>query len=218
MKTTTQMVLVAVLGLTAATGWGAVTQYHEPLPVGMAPVRTFLDGYVATPVGADTVAWNANTDVYGYTVQNSNMNPGWVGDVTTWVNGAALQWSGLNFAATGTQEVWLSSIFLANTDYTVSYTVSAGPDAASLTTRGTYDMAISGYNTSMYWTKIGNNWNFNATDTVVRLTLNTSGLPNYYQVYVQGVDELVLATTAVPEPASLGLLALGGLALLRRRR
>ena len=78
-----------------------------------------------------------------------------------------------------------------------------------------YDMAISGYNTNLYWTKIGSNSQFYATDTVVRLTLSTSGLENYYQVYVQGVDELVLA---VPEPASLCLLALGGLALLRRRR
>ena len=84
MKTLTPMAFAAVLGLTAATGWGAVTQYNEPLPIGMAPVRTFLDGFVATATGASIGNWSgSSTNVYGHTVQNRNMNPGWTGDVTT---------------------------------------------------------------------------------------------------------------------------------------
>lgn len=216
MKTLTQMAFAAVLGLTAATGWGAVTQYNEPLPVGMAPVRTFLDGYVATPVGSGTQNWTANENVMGYTVKNTNMNPGWVNNGGLYVNDSALQWSGVNFTSSGTQDVWLSSIITTNMANTITYTLSAGPDADNLTTRGTpYVLSFSGYNSTLYWTKIISACQFNTTDTVVRLTLNTPTSPNYYQVYVQGVDELVFA---VPEPASLCLLALGGLALLRRRR
>lgn len=217
MKTTA--LVITTLGLATAAAWGAVTQYNEPLPAGMAANRVFLDGYVAASfpgTNGEALAWSANTNAYGHTVQNINMNQEWL-NAGPWVNNSALQWSNVNFSSTGTQDVWLSWIYIADTaGKTLTYTVSAGPDAGNLTTRGTYNLTTAAYDTGMYWTKIGSGLTFNATDTVVRLTLNTS---YDYLFYVQGVDELVFATSApVPEPASLALLALGGLALLRRRR
>lgn len=73
-----------------------------------------------------------------------------------------------------------------------------------------------------------NNWTFNAAVTMINAA-NAANIPSTYtsteweivtlaNVGEPGTQDLVTAVAAIPEPTSLALLGLGGLALLRRRR
>lgn len=211
------IVWASVLAMALSThAWA--TQYQMPLPDTMAANKTFLDAYTATstgqPVGVNP--WYVETTVWGgYDVQaRSRDNGGWAINAPGKVNGAWIQWADVNLTESTSYEVWLSSLGVYDRAVTMTFDVYAGPDADHLTLRSGSGGVVnySAYNTGVFWSKLGD-YAFSSTDKVVTIvqTLNTDSM--YYK---QSIDELVLAT-AVPEPATMALLAMGGVAMIRRR-
>jgi len=194
------------------------TQYKMPLPETMAEQQTFLDAYAATSTGqpSGVMAWYAETTPWGgYDVQvRSRDNGGWATNAKSKISGAWLEWENVALTKTGSYDVWISTLGVFDRAVSMTYAVYAGPDAASLTLRSDANSVVSyaAYDTSVSWAKLGS-FAFSSSDKVVRVVQSLNSDAMYYK---QCIDEVVLAT-AVPEPATMALLAMGGVAMIRRR-
>ncbi len=216
MKGTVVGLLVMVMGI---QGLATVTQYQEPLPTGMAQYRTFFDAYTASATGQpDGVpAWYQDTTPWGgYNVQslshNNSAGNGW--NESYWViNNTWIQWNDVTIGETKNYEVWYSGFGYFGSQKDIVIDVSAGPDTDHLTLRSGDggDVLFSAFNGNMVWAKLGD-FQFNTTDKVIKINQRIGGGSLCFK---QSVDEIVLASPT-PEPATIGLMVLGGL-LLRRR-
>lgn len=215
MRKTNVLLFVAAMLLMTSSVWATPTEYKEPLPGEMAPVRVFMDGYDCDAQGGAGYAWAPSENAYGNEVYNLYSNPGWV-NAYSLINGQALTWN-VSIPADGMYEIWLSEMaFVDNPSKHIEYNIYAGADESSLRWVGYKNIGHGAYDSTMKWTKCNDQaeeHQFYATDTVVRLALYTT---SDHQGYAASVDELVLAT--IPEPGTLILLGLGSIGVLSRRR
>jgi len=210
--------------LTSSGGTGfAGTFIGDPADGGISGMSTTSFGLYANPLGSGAFA----------IAERGFANPLGVGD------SFSFQW-GINFDSGS------DSVNVGNKGFSLYSGGTGGVELINLNNAGSSDITINGNNVGFGYGNAAMTWTITRTsETNLRveatnrdvsptaapnysgnITISGTSAPDSFKFYasgMQGGNEAQpyfnnLTLTVVPEPSSLGLLALSGLALLRRRR
>ena len=181
------------------------------------------DNYIINSFGTPTAVWDTQTPehFYGWLADPAGDHPGWVDEV--W-GGMVQMTGGIPITLTMTiptgADVGALKVFVQYDWYNFGGMSAGISGATEVTPAGYYDYVIGMSASEHEWFRTTQVFEFDSNPGSVEVVLTATGFAPIVDSFsvTTAVGASVPIDMPVPEPASLGLVALGGLLALRRRR
>ena len=233
----------AFVFVVACTASGAVADYNGPwLPdwsgetgytsqwwglhavEGEEPAQPLAaDNYIINGFDTPTTVWETQSPqhFYGWLAAPEGDHPGWVDEV--W--GGMVQMTGgipihLTMTIPTGADAGSLKVFVQYDWYNYGGMVAGIDGATEVTPAGYYDYQIGMSGSNHEWYRTTQVFEFASNPGSVEVVLTATGFAPIVDSFsvTTAIDAPVPTDMPVPEPASLGLVALGGLLILRRKR